>query len=93
MAKRKKRGKLPKRAKLRRGNSAKRGKPRKVAKAAQRGVARGKPKSTTAKKAAPKVQKMKKPPVETVVVDVIEQPTPGVITVAEIEETEVRKAS
>ena len=97
MAKSKKRGKLPKRAKRRRGNSANRPKARKVAEAARakptkRTVARAKPKRATAKKAAPKVaRRMKKPVVETVVVDLIEQPAPGVITVTEIEET--RKAS
>jgi hypothetical protein len=92
MAKRKKQSKLPKRAKLRRGNSAKRGKPRKGAKSAtaKRTIARAKPKPNraTAKKAAPtEVRKMKKPAVETVVVDVIEQPASGVITVTEVEET------
>jgi len=89
MAKRRKKSKVQKRGKLPRGKSAKRGKPRKVAKsaAAKRAVARSKPKRATAKKAARKVQKMKKPVVETVVVDVIEEPAPGVITVTEIEET------
>jgi len=97
MAKRKKRGKLPKRAKRRRGNSATRPKARKVAKAARakptkRTVARAKPKAATAKKTAPKVvRRMKKPAVETIIVDLIEQPAPGVITVTEVEET--RKAS
>jgi hypothetical protein len=37
------------------------------------------------------VKRLVAPVVETVVVDVIEQPAPGVITVTEIEET--RKAS
>jgi hypothetical protein len=89
MAKRRKKSKVQKRGKLPRGNSAKRGKPRKVAKsaAAKRAVAQAKPKRATAKKAARKVQKMKRPVVETVVVDVIEEPAPGVITVTEIEET------
>jgi hypothetical protein len=54
MAKRKKQSKPQKRAKLRRGNSAKRGKPRKVAKAAKRTVARAKPKRALVKKAAQK---------------------------------------
>jgi len=89
MAKRRKKSKVQKRGKLPRGNSARRGKQRKVAKsaAAKRAVARAKPKRATAKKATPKeVRKMKKPVVETVVVDVIEEPAPGVITVTEIEE-------
>jgi hypothetical protein len=46
-----------------------------------------------AKKAAPKVKQPVAPVVETVAVEVIEQPAPGVITVTEVEETEVRKAS
>jgi hypothetical protein len=94
MAKRKKRAKVQKRAKRR--SSAKRGKARKVAKAAKatkRTVARAKPKAATAKKTAPKVvRRVKKPAVETVIVDLIEQPAPGVITVTEVEETVVREA-
>jgi hypothetical protein len=90
MAKRKKASKVQKRAKLRRGNSAKRGKPRRVSKAAKRTVARAKSKRTPVKKA---VRKVKQPVavVETVAVGVIEQPAPGVITVTEVEE--IRKAS
>ena len=58
------------------------------------GNARAKPKRVTVKKAAPKVVRlMKTPAVETVIVDLIEQPAPGVITVTEVEETGVRKAS
>jgi hypothetical protein len=95
MAKRKKRAKVQKQAKRR--SSAKRGKARKVAKAAKatkRTVARAKPKPATVKKAAPKVvRRMKKPAVETVVVDLIEQPAPGIITVTEVEETVVRQQS
>jgi hypothetical protein len=96
MAKRKKGSKVQKRAKLRRGNSAKRGKARKAAKAAKapkRTVARAKPKHAAVKKAARKVKQPITPVVETVAVEVIEQPAPGVITVTEVEETEVRKAS
>jgi hypothetical protein len=64
----------------------------KAAKAPKRTVARAKPKRVTVKKAAPKVvRRMKEPAVETVIVDLIEQPAPGVITVTEVEET--RKAS
>jgi hypothetical protein len=94
MAKRKKASKVQKRAKLRRGNSAKRGKARRVAKAAKatkRTVAKAKPKPAPVKKAARKVKQPVTPVVETVAVEVIEQPAPGVITVTEIEET--RKAS
>jgi hypothetical protein len=43
------------------------------------------------KKAARKVKPSVAPAIETVAVEVIEQPAPGVITVTEIEET--RKAS
>jgi hypothetical protein len=51
-------------------------------------VAKAKPKPAPVKKAAPKVvRRVKKPAVETVIVDLIEQPEPGVITVAEVEET------
>jgi hypothetical protein len=85
VAKRKKGAKVQKRGKLRRGDSAKRGKPRKVAKAA---VAKAKPKRAPVKKAARKV----KQPVAQLVVE-IEQPTPGAITVTEVEEVAVRKAS
>ena len=87
MAKRKRRGKLPKRAKLRRGNSAKRSKTRKTAKSARATKRTAKSKRAPVKKAAHKVQRAKQPAVETVVVDVIEQPAPGVITVTELEET------
>ncbi len=79
MAKRKKGAKVQKQGKLRRGNSAKRGKPRKVANAA---VAKAKPEPAPAKKAARKV----KPVVETVAAEVIEQPVPGLTTVTEVEE-------
>jgi methionyl-tRNA synthetase len=94
MAKRKKASKVQKRAKLR--SSAKRGKARKAAKAAKATkptVAKAKPKPAPAKKAARKVKQPVAVAVETVAVEVIEQPAPGVITVTEVEETEVRKAS
>jgi hypothetical protein len=91
VAKRKKGAKVQKRGKLRRGDSAKRGKPRKVAKAA---VAKAKPKRAPVKKAARKVkQPVAQVVVETAAVEVIEQPTPGAITVTEVEEVAVRKAS
>ena len=92
VAKRKKAGKVQKRGKLLRGNSAKRGKSRrasKAAKATKRAVA--KPKRAPVKKAARRMKQPVTPAVETVAVEVIEQPAPGVITVTEIEET--RKAS
>jgi hypothetical protein len=84
MAKRKKKSKLQKRGKLRRGNSAKRGKARKAAQA--KTVAKTKPKRALAKKAA---RKPVAPVVETVAVEVIEQPA----GVTEAEQTEIRKAS
>ncbi len=92
MAKRMKASKVQKSAKLR--SSAKRGKARKVSKstkAMKRTVAKAKPKPAPVKKAARKVKQPVTPIVETVAVEVIEQPAPGVITVTEIEET--RKAS
>jgi len=93
------RSKVQKRAKLRKGNSAKRskaGKPSKSvrAKTTKRTVARAKPKRAPVKKAARRMkQPVVAPAVEATVIDVIEQPAPGVITVTEIEETQVRKAS
>ena len=57
--------------------------------AAKRAVARAKPKRVPVKKAARPVA----PAVETVAVEAIEQPAPGVITVTEVEEMEVRQAS
>ena len=93
MAKRKKGSKVQSRAKLRRANSAKRGKPRKVARAAKRTVAKAKPKPAQVKKAARKVKQPVAPVVETAVVEIVEQPAPDVMTVTEVEETEIRKAS
>jgi hypothetical protein len=94
MAKSKKRAKAQKRGKLPRRN--KRGKARRVSKAAKatkRMVASAKPKRTAAKKAARRMKQPVAPVVETVAVEVIEQPAPGVIAVTEVEETEVRQAS
>ena len=92
MAKRKKGTKVQSRAKLRKRDSAKRGKARKTAQA--RTVARAKPKRTPVKKVARKVKQPVAPVlVETVAAEVIEQPAPGVISVTEVEETEIRKAS
>ena len=87
MAKRKKQSKVQKRAKLRRGNEAKRRKARKAL-AAKQTVAKAKPKRTPAKKAARKVNQPVTPVVETVAVEVIdERPAPGEITVTEVGET------
>jgi hypothetical protein len=92
MAKRKKGSKVQKR----KGATA-RPKARKVSKAARgkakkRTVASAKPKPAPVKKAARKVKPVAQV-VETVAAGVIEQPAPGIITVTEAEETEVRKAS
>jgi hypothetical protein len=100
MAKRKKRTKVQpkKRAKVRRASSAARGKTRKASKqragGIKRTIARAKPKRAGAKKAARKREQRMKPPtpaVETVVVDVVEESAPGVITVTEFEETQVTR--
>ncbi len=98
MAKRKKRAKVrpKKRAELR-GTVAVRAKARKVSKSAlgkavKPVVARAKPQHAAKKKAVRKKEQRMKPPgpaVETVVVDVIEEPAPGVITVTEFEETQI----
>ena len=53
-------------------------------------VARAKPKRAPAKK---RMKQPTAPAVETVAVEVIEQPAPAVITVTEVEETELRKVS
>lgn len=95
MAKRKKRAKVQpkKRARPPRESAAK---ARKVSsargKTTKRMVASAKPKRATIKKAVRKKEQRMKPPgpgVETVVVDVIEEPPPGVITITEIEETQI----
>ena len=86
MAKRKKGSKVQKREKLPRGTSAKLRKARKAA-PAKRTVAKAKPKRSPVKKAARKVKQPVTPVVETVAVEVIEQPAPGLITVTEVEET------
>ncbi len=100
MAKRKKRAKVQptKRAKVRSGSSAARGKTRKASKqragGIRRTIARAKAKRAVANKAARKKEQRMKPqipPIETVVVDVVEEPAPGVITVTEFEETQVTR--
>jgi hypothetical protein len=87
MAKGKKGSKLQSRAKLRKANSAKRSKARKVAKTAKRTVAKAKPKPAPVKKAARRIKQPIAPAVETVAAEVIEQP----VAVTEAEET--RQAS
>jgi hypothetical protein len=89
MAKRKKGSRVQSRAKLRRANSAKRGKARNAAraKATKRTVAKAKPKAAPVKKAAPKVKQPVASAVETATVEVIERP----VAVTEVEET--RQAS
>jgi len=89
MAKGKKRAKVQKRGKLAKGKTANRGKARKVAKVAKRTVTRAKPKRAPVKKVARKVKQPVVPVVETVAVEVIEQPAPGAVTEVE----EIRKAS
>ena len=64
-------------------------KARPKAKKLPKATRRAKPKRAPVKKAARPVA----PAVETVAVEMIEQPAPGVITVTEVEETEVRQAS
>jgi hypothetical protein len=91
MAKRKKGTKVQSRAKLRKRNSAKRGKAHKAARA--KTVAKAKPKPAPVKKVVRKVKQPVALVVETVAAEVIEQPAPDVTTVTEVEETEVRKAS
>ena len=58
--------------------------------ATKRTVARAKPKRAPAKK---RMKQPTAPAVETVAVEVVEHPAPGVITVMEVEETELRKVS
>ena len=55
-------------------------------------AAKAKPKRAPVKKTARKVKQPIAAVVETVAVEAIEQPAPGVITVTEVEETEVRRA-
>jgi hypothetical protein len=58
--------------------------------ATKRTVARAKPKRAPAKK---RVKQPTALAVETVAIEVVEQPAPSVITVTEVEETELRKVS
>jgi len=86
MAKRKKGSKAQKRkAATVRGKARK---PSKAAKATKPTVAKAKPKPAPVKKTARKVkQQPVAPVVETVAVEVVEQPAPGVIAVTKVEET------
>jgi hypothetical protein len=90
VAKRKKASKVQKRGKLPKGTSAKLRKARKVA-PAKRTVAKAKPKHAPVKKAARRMKQPVIPTIETVAetlaVEVIEQPAPGVITGTEVKET------
>jgi hypothetical protein len=88
MAKRKKQSKAQKRK-----AATGRGKVRNVAKTAKRTIAKAKPKPAPVKKAARKMKQPVAQVVETVAVEVIEQSAPSEITVTEVEEAEVRKAS
>ena len=91
MAKRKKGSKAQKRkAATVRGKARK---PSKAAKATKPTAAKAKPKPAPVKKVARKVKQPVTPVIETAAVEMIEQPPPDVITVTEVEETEVRKAS
>ena len=78
MAKRKKGSKVQGRTKLRRAKSAKRSKARKVAKTAKRTVAKAKRKRAPVKKPEREAKQPAASVVETVAVEVIEQPAPGV---------------
>ena len=98
MAKQKKRAKVrsKKRAEPRRRHAAVRGKARKVSESARgkgtKPTAGAKPQHAATKRPVQKKEQRMKPPgpeVETVVVDVIAEPAPGVITVTEIGETQV----
>ena len=63
----------------------------------RKGLAKSTSKRAAAKKSAPKrarqVKRPSTPIVETVAVDVIEEPAPGVVTITEFVETEVREES
>jgi len=87
MAKRKKRSKAPKRRVAPARSRAR--KPSKVAKATKPTAAKAKHKPAPVKKASRKVKQPVAPAVQTVAVEVIEQP--GVMAVSEAEE--IRKAS
>jgi hypothetical protein len=82
----------------RRGKAAKRGKARKPAKSmrgkiAKRTSAKAKSKKRGTKTKKRAVAKTMVPKVETVVVDIVEEPVPGVMVVTEFEATEIREPS
>jgi hypothetical protein len=98
MAMRKKRAKVRPKKRAKPRHAAVHGKARKVSKSARgkgtKPTAGAKPQRASTKKVMRKRERQRqmKPPgpgVETVVVDVIEEPAPGVITVTEIEETQI----
>lgn len=60
------------------------------AKRAKRALGRAKGKGMKGAKRAQATKLINAPAIETVVVDIIEQPLPGVITVTEFEETDIR---
>ena len=69
-------------------------KAKKPSKAARGKAAAKRTAATTKPKRAPAKKRMKQPTapaIETVAVEVIEQPAPGVITVTEVEDTDLRK--
>jgi hypothetical protein len=86
-----------KRATASTGKSTARGKVRTGSKSARKKAAKKamptklKPKQAGAKKVARKKVRPKKPPVEAIIADTVEEPVPSVITITEIEETEVRE--
>jgi len=87
-----------KQAAARRGKAAKRGKARKPAKSvrektAKRTSAKAKSKKRATKTKKRAVAKTMVPKVETVVVDIVEEPVPGVMVVTEFEATEIRGLS
>ena len=103
MAQPKKRGTLGKRKSTARSQGGKTREPTR-GKAAKRtatksktrkGLAKARPNRTRAKQVARKRARVVKPPsistVKTVTVDVIEEAAPGVVTITEFEETEVRE--
>ena len=87
MAKRKKRAAARRGKATRKPVKSMRGKP------AKRKGAKAKSKKGATKTKKRAVAKTMAPTVETVVVDVIEEPIPGVIVVSEIEATEIRQPS
>ena len=90
MAKRKKQS-----SKVQKRKGAKaRPKAKKLSKATRgKAVAKGAAARTAKRAPVKKAARPVAPAVETVAVEVIEQPAPGVITVTEVEDTEVRQAS